>query len=77
MAGVGRFILLILLALVGYLMFKGSRLRSRRGEGDASKVRPVESMVVCAHCGVHLPESDSVHAGDRYFCSEEHRRLAG
>jgi uncharacterized protein len=32
-------------------------------------------MVACAHCGVNLPESDSVRVGERHYCSEEHRRL--
>ncbi len=30
----------------------------------------------CAHCGLHLPRSEAVHAGDRDYCSTEHR-LAG
>jgi uncharacterized protein len=36
-----------------------------------------EDMVQCAHCGVHLPRSDSVTAGGRSFCSKEHRQLHG
>ena len=34
----------------------------------------VAKMVVCARCGVHIPESEAVRDGDRCFCSEEHRR---
>jgi uncharacterized protein len=34
-----------------------------------------EDMVKCAHCGIHLPRSES-HGGDgQFFCSEEHLRL--
>ena len=30
-------------------------------------------MVVCAHCGVHLPESDSISVQGKFYCSEAHR----
>lgn len=32
-------------------------------------------MVRCAHCGVHLPKDKALTAGERWFCSDEHRRL--
>jgi uncharacterized protein len=35
---------------------------------------PTEQMVSCAHCGIHLPLSESVQgAGALHFCSDEHR----
>ncbi|MBV8624313.1 MAG: hypothetical protein JO174_12585 [Herbaspirillum sp.] len=46
--------------------------RSRRSS-DGS----VETMVQCAHCGIHFPVSEAVvHASGAYYCSEEHRRQA-
>jgi uncharacterized protein len=33
-------------------------------------------MVVCAQCGVHLPQSDSIKANGAYFCCEAHRLAA-
>ncbi len=39
-------------------------------EGAADK------MVACAHCGIHLPQSEALHGADRRpYCSEEHRSL--
>ncbi|MBS0369617.1 MAG: hypothetical protein JSS57_10490 [Proteobacteria bacterium] len=35
----------------------------------------IEQMVACAHCGVHVPESEGVTSGGHFFCSEAHRRL--
>ncbi|MCA1324417.1 PP0621 family protein [Herbaspirillum sp. alder98] len=36
-----------------------------------------ETMVQCAHCGIHFPVSEAVtHASGALYCSEEHRRLA-
>jgi uncharacterized protein len=33
-----------------------------------------EKMVSCAHCGIHLPISESVQGtGALHFCSDEHR----
>jgi uncharacterized protein len=32
-------------------------------------------IVGCAHCGVHLPESDALSAGKLHYCSEAHRAL--
>ena len=33
-----------------------------------------EKMVACAHCGIHLPLSESVQGtGALHFCSNEHR----
>jgi uncharacterized protein len=33
-----------------------------------------KNMVRCAHCGLHLPESEAISDGRQYFCSQEHRR---
>ena len=30
-------------------------------------------MVRCAHCGVHLPQTDALPAGTRYYCCAAHR----
>jgi len=38
-------------------------------------VAEIEQMVACAHCGLHVPESESVRGGGSFYCSEEHRRL--
>ena len=40
---------------------------------DRDPAKP-EDMVQCAHCGVHLPKSDSLVVDDRHYCCEEHSR---
>ncbi len=55
------------------------------GAGGAAGARPgaeapremleAEQMVACAHCGLHVPESEGVRGSAGFFCSEEHRRL--
>jgi uncharacterized protein len=74
----GKLILLLFLALVGYLLVKGLKRPRRRGDPPGPRRDlPAERMVTCAHCGVNLPESESVGAGGRHYCSDEHRRLGG
>jgi uncharacterized protein len=42
--------------------------------GGASAVTPLDTMVACAHCGVHLPQSETVSdTQGRRFCSPAHR----
>ena len=44
---------------------------------DISTHQPApEKMVACVHCGVHMPESEGVVAGDRVYCCEAHRLAA-
>lgn len=55
------------------------------GAGGAAGSRPdaeapremleAEQMVACAHCGLHVPESEGVRGNGAFFCSSEHRRL--
>jgi uncharacterized protein len=49
---------------------------SRRHVDAGARRGDAEPMVQCAHCGIHIPLSESVagQAGS-VFCSDEHRRL--
>jgi uncharacterized protein len=31
-----------------------------------------EVMVQCAHCGIHLPKSESLQSNGQFFCSQAH-----
>ncbi len=67
---------LLLLGLVAVIWWVWSK---RKAAADAPRVRPTspdpEKMVSCAHCGVYLPESDSVSDGGLAYCCEAHRAL--
>lgn len=71
---------LILLLLFGIAMFlllkrfqgKGADHDDKAGSSNSSEP---ERMVACAHCGVHIPESESLASLGNHYCSEEHRRL--
>lgn len=49
----------------------GERKEGGRGRTEAL----TERVLACEHCGVHVPESEGVSDGSRFFCCEEHRRL--
>ena len=65
---------LILLAVVGGLIWwiKSNRKNKPPSETASS---PTLDMVPCAHCGLHLPDTDAVHAQSGVYCSAEHRDL--
>lgn len=72
--------------ILGALILVRMLARKAAGKGPAPKVTPSqpasqaedspsESMVRCAHCGVHLPRSEATLLGDHSWCSSEHARL--
>lgn len=75
----------LLLLVAGFLLVYGLLKAYRRGlpKADSSPFSQREKgqgeggedMVRCAHCGVHLPKSESILVHGAFFCSEEHRRL--
>jgi uncharacterized protein len=67
-------ILLLALAALAIIWFFSGRHKGRPANGG----RPsgtAEKIVVCAHCRLHIPESESVAADGHHFCCEEHRKL--
>lgn len=69
-----RILFFVLLAIVAYLVVRS--MQRRGGQKRASRPQPTapEAMVSCATCGLHLPRTEALLLGDRYFCCEEHRR---
>jgi len=66
-----RLLFFVVIVVVVYLLLKNYR-KQVPGEDMPEQA---EDMVRCEHCGVHLPKHESILADNRYFCSEEHRRL--
>ena len=72
----------ILLALVIYFAVR-SKLRAAARNSrmhvppQPSEPPPVaiENMTSCAHCGLHFPASEALHADGRDYCSPAHLRL--
>ncbi|WP_126443923.1 PP0621 family protein [Sulfuricystis multivorans] len=66
-------LLLIVFALLIWLLPR-QRKADAPDQGETPIQRPAEKMVICAHCGIHLPESEALIAKERYYCSQEHLR---
>lgn len=61
---------------------RGADDERRAGDDDrptssaAPGIAAPEKMVGCAHCGIHLPQSEAlVGADQRHYCCNEHRAL--
>lgn len=73
-----KFFLLLLVIVVAVAWLAIGRRQPPPGAGPAPKppprAMPPQSMVACAHCGVHLPAGEALRdAAGRSFCSEAHR----
>lgn len=69
----GKIILFVLGLLLAYWLLKDHHRKAHRDQ------RPrwaggAEDMVRCAHCGVHLPRSESITTRGAFYCSVEHQR---
>ena len=70
----GKYLLLIFVVVAAWWLAKSFRRGDRAA--DPPEAAP-EQMVNCAHCGLYLPQGEAIREGNRFFCSAEHRRLAG
>jgi uncharacterized protein len=79
--------LLLLLVVIGAVAWLAIGRRKPPASGsrpdDAPPPKPAarpgpatpQTMVACAHCGVHLPAADALRdAEGRVYCSDAHRR---
>lgn len=67
----GRIILLILIALAIYWLFRGFLRSQARRDQPPPPARSAEGedMVTCTRCGVHLPRSDAREEEGRLVCA--------
>lgn len=65
----GKILLLLLLAVAGWLLIKGL-LKKKGGDAAGTPVSRPERMVKCDLCGVFMPESDSVQLDDKRSCGK-------
>lgn len=70
--GTALFKYLLILGLI-FLVWSIASKKRTRAEAPPPVAKPAESMVCCAHCGVHLPASDSIVVDGRFYCCEAHR----
>lgn len=64
--------ILVIVWLVVYIVKRTLGQRQPK-ESLGRQQRRSEKVVRCARCGVHVPESEAVREGDRFYCSPAHR----
>ena len=69
-------IVLLVVVVVGWTMLRGSRRQPSPPKRSARPIAAPQEMVVCRHCGIHLPRSDAVAGAGGMYCTEAHR-IAG
>jgi len=75
-----KFFLLLGLFFLMVWLVRGARRRDLPGASPKAPAAPPEaaqpsseSIVACAHCGLHLPQSEAVEGAASWFCGEAHR----
>lgn len=68
-----KFLFLLVLAA---LLWACWRVRARPKDAPPP-VKAEEAMVACAHCGVYLPQSESLTDNQAFYCCEAHRQAGG
>ena len=65
-----RILLLLFIAFLVYLIFRGFFRAQTKKKGGPPAARTVkgEDMVTCARCGVNLPRSDALEEAGRLVC---------
>jgi len=62
--------------ILGWLIFYfAKRLISKtKNPGKVSRKPkpPIDHMVRCGKCGLHVPQQEAIQDGDRYYCCQEH-----
>ncbi len=71
----GKLIFFLLVAVAIYWWLRNPRTIGR--QDPSPPPNEPETMVSCAYCGLHVPLRESVVAGGRHYCSDEHRDLDG
>lgn len=74
-----RYIFLFILGLFGIWWLRrkvgGDQRASREQDAKQTRLHEPERITACAHCGLHVPESEGVIDGGYFYCSQAHRAL--
>ena len=65
----GKVLLLMVIAFLGYVLFKGFMKASVKKD-EAEKRIKGEDLVQCAKCGVSMPMSDAVVKDEGFVCRD-------
>ena len=67
--------LIALVVIAVRAKLKGLNARHQPPPPQPQQPAQIETMTQCAHCGLHFPASEAVHADGHDYCSPGHVRL--
>ena len=76
-----KYLLVLVVVMIAIGIWRNKRRvaaskRQSTSPARSSAPRQLQNMVACAHCGLHLPQSDAVPGKNgAFFCSHTHREL--
>lgn len=65
------------IAVILLVWWAWRRARGQSTGASPTAQTPPQSMVSCAHCGLHLPRNEAVAGANGQYCSPAHRSAAG
>lgn len=72
-----KYLIWLLVLLLGYGWWRSKTRLQMREKKSSPVVNPAEAPVVvvvaCAHCGLHLPQTEALVQGPHYYCCLEHQ----
>ncbi|SER06748.1 PP0621 family protein [Giesbergeria anulus] len=70
-----KYLVLLIVLVLGYGWWRSGRRAQMRTKAPDPVPNPApQEIVTCAHCGLHLPRSEALAQGTRYYCSPEHQQ---
>lgn len=71
-----KYLFFLLVVLLVIWAIKRTKTSSQAKPPSAPEAKAPSEMVICAHCGVHLPQEEAVSGQKGLYCSTEHRTAA-
>lgn len=73
-----KYLLVLLVLAVAYGLWRSKTRRPPPSAANRATQAPrtptaVQAMVECAHCGLHLPQSDALAQGRLHYCCSAHQ----
>jgi len=65
---------IILVALAVWIIIRLWQSRKTKSKQVSRKTpgKAIPTMVPCAVCAMHIPDSEALKRGDKYYCSQQH-----
>jgi uncharacterized protein len=70
-----KFFLVLLVFLFGAWLWRSGRQKNAINK-PPSPLNTPQNMVSCSHCGVHIPQKESVQGRNGVYCCQAHQKQA-